>query len=349
MAQSIQSLLISQFWLSHKQRPLEFFVFFYFEILTFIWVASLMKAPMSKENFIQLANCIRGDPIFLPKGNKPQAPVEWQLLVMLSNLGLLGMAGGSAFLSNVFGISVGSVFNYTYHCLQALILRKKEFVSWPTSEQRAARRGILSQTNLFKNCVGFNKEDYWMRKMLYGLNSIIFCDHGMRIIYALHGWFGSAHDSRVMRASHISNSGYPCHPVIVPAFKKSRGGYLDRPHKKFNYLLSLQQVVVEHKIGVLKRRWKTLTNLPLVISNENSAARASIWIRVCCMLHNYLLDNQSEDLSFLGRQAQVSEEACGTDRELWCDGIKVWRNCLFKEYQQNSISFKPFLLLSPSM
>ncbi|KNZ61501.1 uncharacterized protein VP01_13927g1, partial [Puccinia sorghi] len=81
---------------------------------------------------------IRGDPIFLPKGNKPQAPVEWKLLLMLANLGVLGTAGGSAFLSNVFGISVGSVFNYAYCCLQALILRKKEFVSWPTSEQHAA-------------------------------------------------------------------------------------------------------------------------------------------------------------------------------------------------------------------
>ncbi|KNZ47709.1 hypothetical protein VP01_6205g1 [Puccinia sorghi] len=60
-------------------------------------------------------------------------------------------------------------------------------------------------------------------------------------------------------------------------------------HKKFNYLLSLQQVVVEHTIGVLKQRWKTLNNLPLVISNKNSEVRASIWIRVCCMLHNYLL------------------------------------------------------------
>ncbi|KNZ46235.1 hypothetical protein VP01_7450g1, partial [Puccinia sorghi] len=173
--------------------------------------------------------------------------------------------------------------------------------------QRAARQGRHSQSNLFKNCVEFvdktiipralvlrkNKEEYWMHKILYGMNSMIFCDHKLRIIYiALHGWCGSAHDSCVMRASHLTyitfqlinlhkeyfepekyllaDSGYACHPVIVPAFKKPCGGYLDRPHHKLNYLLSLQQVLVERKIGALKRRWTTLTNLPLVISNKNS-------------------------------------------------------------------------------
>ncbi|KNZ47861.1 hypothetical protein VP01_608g6 [Puccinia sorghi] len=154
--------------------------------------APLIKAHMSKEKFVCLANRIRGDPIFLPKGNKPQALVKWQLLVMLANLGVSGTAGGSAFLSPMFW----------YICWVFIQLH----IPLPPGFNMTQKgEDILNQTS---SKTVKNKEDYWMCKMLYGLNSMIFCNQELRIIYALHVWCRSAHDSHVMQASHISSNGF---------------------------------------------------------------------------------------------------------------------------------------------
>ncbi|KNZ56947.1 hypothetical protein VP01_227g4 [Puccinia sorghi] len=289
---------------------------------------------MNKDKFVCLADRIRGDPIFFPKGNKSQAPVEWQLLVMLANLGVLGTVGGLAFLLDVFCISGRSCFlplSTIGECIQLHLPLPPGF---NISQKGQARN---SQSNLFKNCVRFadgtiiplalgprkNKEYYWMHKISYGLNSMILTYITFQLI-DLHQEFFEPEKYL------LADSGYTFHLVIVPAFKKPCEGYLDWPHKKFNYLLSTQQVVAENTIGVLKRRWKTLTNLPLVINDNKSAACALIWIQVCCILHNYLLENQSEAFSFLGRQSVESEEPCGTKAEVRFDGRQGWRDWLFK-------------------
>jgi hypothetical protein len=61
----------------------------------------------------------------------------------------------------------------------------------------------------FKNCVGFidgtllpleakpsiDPQDYYSRKGLYGLATLVVCDENKRIIYYLTGWPGCSHDT----------------------------------------------------------------------------------------------------------------------------------------------------------
>ncbi|KNE88388.1 hypothetical protein PSTG_18212 [Puccinia striiformis f. sp. tritici PST-78] len=95
-----------------------------YEVLLTIGGPVFMKwARMSNESFLKLAANIASHYIFHNNSNHPQAPVEWQLLVALSNLGLCG--------------NEGSVENYTNGCILAIIeTLEKDHVYWPTAEDR---------------------------------------------------------------------------------------------------------------------------------------------------------------------------------------------------------------------
>jgi hypothetical protein len=112
----------------------------------------------------------------------------------------------------------GSVENYTNRCMFAIIeTLEKKHVYWPNTQQRANLTATLAGKTVFDGCIGFadgtifplasaptkHKEDYWMRKMVYAVNSLIVCNWQRRIIYAVHGWCGSAHDQRVYKNCQV--------------------------------------------------------------------------------------------------------------------------------------------------
>ncbi|POW10329.1 hypothetical protein PSTT_06177 [Puccinia striiformis] len=153
-----------------------------------------------------------------------------------SSLWPVGNGGAIAMLSEVFNVSEGSIENFTNRTLQAILDLEDRYVKLPTPQERVAMIDSLPKDDIFRNCVGFvdgtiiplesaptkNKEDYWMRKTLYALNSLLVCDRNKRIIYSFHGWCGSAHDQRVYKNSRflLADSAYTATDTVVPAFKR---------------------------------------------------------------------------------------------------------------------------------
>ncbi|POW21953.1 hypothetical protein PSHT_01798 [Puccinia striiformis] len=216
-----------------------------------------------------------------------------------------------------YNISPGSVENYTNRIMFAIIeTLEKKHVYWPTTQQRSAFTSTLAGKTVFDGCIGFvdgtffpltsaprkHKEDYWMRKMVYAVNSLIVCNWQRRVIYAVHGWCGSAHNQRVYKNSQfprnyfspgkylLANSAYTATDTIIPAFRRSPGRSLPPEKQQFNYKLSHNRVIVEHTIGMLKNRFQSLKSLTIEILGKKSATRLNIWIQTCVVLHNYLLD-----------------------------------------------------------
>ncbi|KAI7938211.1 hypothetical protein MJO28_015131 [Puccinia striiformis f. sp. tritici] len=169
---------------------------------------------------------------------------------------------------------------------------EKKHVYWPTTQQRSAFTSTLAGKTVFDGCIGFvdgmffpltsaprkHKEDYWMRKMVYAVNSLIVCNWQRRVIYAVHGKY------------LLANSAYTATDTIIPAFRRSPGRSLPPEKQQFNYKLSHNRVIVEHTIGMLKNRFQSLKSLTIEILGKKSATRLNIWIQTCVVLHNYLLD-----------------------------------------------------------
>lgn len=120
-------------------------------------------------------------------------------------------------LTDRWALQAGSVNNYTNRCIYAILQLEKEYVRWPDAAERSQIEARIGATSFFKDCVGFidgtlltlasapslHKEDYWTRKLVYALNSLLICDDQRRVIYAHHGWCGSAHDQRVLKSSLV--------------------------------------------------------------------------------------------------------------------------------------------------
>ncbi|OAV86577.1 hypothetical protein PTTG_12613, partial [Puccinia triticina 1-1 BBBD Race 1] len=119
--------------------------------------------------------------------------MEYQLLVALSHLGLAGNGASPHILAQLFNICEGTVENFTKRCILAIIESlENELVYWPNTQERANASLLAEGTTVFDKCVGFvdgtifpfsaapskHKEDYWMRKMVYAVNSLIFFSPG---------------------------------------------------------------------------------------------------------------------------------------------------------------------------
>lgn len=151
---------------------------------------------MDKPSFFALADLIEDHPVFRTPTANDQAPVVWQLAVTLDRLGHEG--NGSCFnrLIPTWGVSVGSLNNFTKRCFFALEAALKGQLRWPG---RAERQTIAQEFALkgFPGCVGLidgtlvplsqrPKEDgecYYSRKCRYHVNVQIICDHKKKITF----------------------------------------------------------------------------------------------------------------------------------------------------------------------
>ncbi|KAI7947492.1 hypothetical protein MJO28_009400 [Puccinia striiformis f. sp. tritici] len=278
------------------------------------------------------------------------APASHQLLVALAHFGLSGNGGAIAMLSEVFNVSEGSIENFTNQTLQAILDLEDRYVKWPTPQERVAMIDSLPEDNIFRNCVGFvdgmiiplesaptkNKEDCWMRKMLYAVNSLLVCDWNKRIIYSFHGWCGSAHDQQVYKNSRflLADSAYTATDTVVPAFKQSGGLPLPKSKQDFNYQLSSWRVAIEQCIGILKNRWQSLKSSRLLIRGSTSAARLNVWLRVCVILHNFLRGQSTSN--WVPFESNLPEEVLSLDLDE--DKLEncTLRDRLFRRFRESN-------------
>lgn len=176
------------------------------------------QAPVAWQLLVALAN-------FGLSGNGGGCPIKAKLFALAggllrSTLTVCVCLTLSACLTDLCISSAGSVDNYTNRCIYAIMQLEKEYVRWPTPSERKVIKDRIGADSFFQECVGFidgtlinlaaapshHKEDYWTRKSVYALNSLIICDDQRKVIYAHHGWCGSAHDQRVLKSTQVCSA-----------------------------------------------------------------------------------------------------------------------------------------------
>jgi len=287
----------------------------------------LLHFRMEKAAFYNLAEEIRYYHEFQPRVDRfgrqypRKASVEQQLLVFLYSLGADGSDSNYKKIGTRFQISNGIVQIFIDRCTRAIkSMFEHEVISWPDTNERKVISQRFQAKYGFANCVGIVDgtvfplafkpseygEEYWYRKGGYCLHSIIICDDEMRVLDFLAGYPGSVHDNRVWcntdQFLHYNNyfsrfqylladSAFATGVHLIAAFKRLRGlRVLPEDQELFNTYLAKARIKVEHCIGLLKNRFRSLRGLRTIISDEASAKRVIDRITLCIILHNLLLD-----------------------------------------------------------
>ncbi|XP_003560952.2 protein ALP1-like [Brachypodium distachyon] len=165
------------------------------------------------------------------------------------------------------------------------------------------------------------------RKGYTSQNVLAMCDYDMRFIFAVPGWLGSVHDTRVWSDARAEYDTFPHPPqgkyYLVDSGYPNRVGYL-APYKgqryhvpefenappvgmqeMFNYCHSSLRNVIERAFGVLKRKWPILQGIPAY-----PVLKQKMIVSACMCLHNYIRDSKLRDEHFdrFERGAYVHED-----------------------------------------
>jgi hypothetical protein len=224
----------------------------------------LQHFRMHRSSFAHLVGLIKDHDVFKGEGNRKQAPIEHQLLVLLMYLGTSGSGASNARLRGFFGVGAGTIELYRNRCVTAIRSLRQHAITWPDAKERKliARRifdeyhwpqtvGIADGTlfPLMYEPQSEDAPDYSGRKFKYSLTVMIVNDDNRRIRYYYAGMPGSCHDARVYRqtklfkfpANHFSpeqfivaDSALPNSPTVVTAYKSPTGYALGVEEQKFN-------------------------------------------------------------------------------------------------------------------
>jgi hypothetical protein len=143
---------------------------------------------ISPHAFDILHDLIKDHPVFHNNSNVPQAPVDYQLAVLLYRMGRYGNGASLVDIAHIAGCSEGSVENWSYHCIIAIESLHDIFVCPLTPEEKEAEKAWIDQTMGFQGlwCEGWVMYDgtivvlyahpgmdgdaYYTHKSNYGLN-----------------------------------------------------------------------------------------------------------------------------------------------------------------------------------
>ncbi|KAL4340384.1 hypothetical protein GQ457_08G015210 [Hibiscus cannabinus] len=157
------------------------------------------------------------------------------------------------------------------------------------------------------------------RKQNLSQNVLVACSNDMLFTFVCAGWEGTAHDTRVFVNAILSNrveqlsfpmpstskyyvvdAGYPNIPEFLAPFRGQRyhsHDFIGRHQPKgkeelFNMRHSSVRNVIERSIGVLKKRFAILRDMP------NYPLRKQRYIpKACCTVHNFIrLEAEKDEL-----------------------------------------------------
>ncbi|KAH9078391.1 hypothetical protein Ae201684P_019481 [Aphanomyces euteiches] len=108
---------------------------------------------------------------------------------------------------------------------------------------------------------------------------------------------------------------------------------LDPENELMNTELSGARVVCEHANGILKGRWRSLTQLPVDIRHDQDIQIVCDWILAACVLHNIVnrLRNdcdevpiyvETEDNTGKQKKRDVVSDQASREVRAWREGIK---------------------------
>lgn len=263
-----------------------------------------------KSTFLKLANVLMGTGRF---DGRDQFPVQLQLAIVLYRLRTSENLGKVA---SMFGIGDGATIQrITKRVFDAVIALK--LISWPSATEK--RQLLTESRNTLPNCLGIvdgtmsplkfkpslNGRFYSTYKKNYAVKWQVICDMNKKVRQFLGVVYGSVHDSTVFKSTRmyqtprvflndleyiIEDSAYPLSPFcVVPYKSNSRSAPLEE-RTAFNKTLSKYRVRVEHCIGEIKKRFPSLTKLPIKIKSEQDIVFCSSWVTVAAMLHNFAKD-----------------------------------------------------------
>src|SRR5436305_1423801 len=90
---------------------------------------------MERQQFNKLVQVLQNNTVFQNKGNKPQAPVEFQLVIFLRHL---GSKDDILSICSQFEICEGTVILYINCIIKTIRNKKLEFVQWPKNNNNRA-------------------------------------------------------------------------------------------------------------------------------------------------------------------------------------------------------------------
>ena len=151
-----------------------------------------------------------------------------------------------------------------------------------------------------KDAVEGDVASFFTRKGYYAYGMQAFVDSSCKFLNISMKMASSTHDSTAYIVSDLANAiqekrlPHWAHVVLDEAYPNGpqelspyRGRKLDPWKDSFNYHLSLHRQVVERAFGILIQRWGVFWR-PIRVSFEN----IPLLIRVCCKLHNFLIERK---------------------------------------------------------
>ena len=286
----------------------------------------LHKFRMRVGPFQVLVDKIRNHAVFR-RGSRgpPQAPPEYQLMVLLQALGSEGCGYSNQHLRQIFQIGRGIAQLYFKRARAAILSLRDEYVRWPDENKRKeTAKSILARYG-FPNCVGMvdgtlhpltfaprrgDAADFSGRKFAFSLSTMLVCDENRRITHVQAGWAGSAHDNQIMKDSLpfqqpnnffgpteylLGDSAYDCTPFLISALRKSPATNLTHKQTTFNDAMAKPRSLVEHTIGVWKARFPFLKGIRCSLTDDPDSLREILYnIEATVVLHNFLIDQRDE-------------------------------------------------------
>ncbi|XP_065356203.1 putative nuclease HARBI1 [Calliphora vicina] len=143
-----------------------------------------------------------------------------------------------------------------------------------------------------------NEHMFFNRKGFHSLNSMVICDHEHKILSINSKYGGAAHNAFVWKHSEernllselynnnvknvwlLGDSGYPLEPWCITLYRNPPEGSLEA---HFNDVHSKGRCIIERTIGILKGRWKILSNNK---RSRYSPEKMAAFGNVCAALHN---------------------------------------------------------------
>ncbi|KAK2373847.1 hypothetical protein QL285_074854 [Trifolium repens] len=204
-------------------------------------------------------------------------------------------------------------------------------------------QGALDGTYIKVNVPEADKSRYRTRKGEIATNVLGVCSPDLQFIYVLHGWEGSAADSRVLRDAisrpnglkvpqgyyYLCDAGYMNGEGFHTPYRGQRyhlisewrnGLQPSTPKEFFNMKHSSARNVIERCFGLLKGRWAILREKSFYPVKTQGRI-----ITACCLMHNHIRKEMVLDLleRNLGYD-EVSDEVMSGDMITTVEPSTTW-------------------------
>nr|XP_051230392.1 protein ALP1-like [Lolium perenne] len=257
---------------------------------------------------------------------------------------MLGAPGSNSQAADRFERSVSTVSKKFHHVLDCVDRMAGDYIT-PNDPTFTQVHDKLKQPRFwphFKDAIGAidgthipvqvaekDKIKYTNRKGFTSQNVLAICDFDMRFTFAVPGWPGSVHDTRVWTDArprfhnyphpphgkyYLVDSGYPNRTGYLAPFKEQRyhvpdfqGAPPQNMQEKFNHLHSSLRNAIERAFGVLKLKWRILLSIP----HYHDPLTQTKIITACMCLHNFIRDSKLYDDHFdrMERSSYIYEDS----------------------------------------